>query len=219
MTRLHAIAEHALLIEFDRNATDAAHDLVLALDAALAAAPPQGMVQVIPAHASLLIEFDPAVTDHARIGAQVNHLLATPLAARATPRQHRIGICYDGDCAPDLDEVARDCGLDRDQAIATHLSAEYRVRIYGFAPGYAYLSGVPKSLRLPRKPMAVRDVPAGSVLIAGGQCIVTTLTMPTGWWIIGRSPARILTGDPARPFLFDIGDIVRFHRIPEGDTT
>ena len=85
--------------------------------------------------------------------------------------------------------------------------------MYGFSPGYAYLSGIPEDIQIPRKPAAVRDVPAGSVIIAGPQCLVTTLTMPTGWSIIGRSPTPILTGDPARPFLFDVGDRVVFQRI------
>jgi inhibitor of KinA len=86
--------------------------------------------------------------------------------------------------------------------------------MYGFAPGYAYLAGVPEEIRLPRKQAAVRDISAGSVIIAGPQCLVTTLTMPTGWWIIGRSPTRILRGeDVNRPFLFDVGDRVRFRRI------
>ena len=52
-----------------------------------------------------------------------------------------------------------------------------------------------------------------SVIVAGPQCLVTTVRMPTGWWIIGRSPDRILTGDAARPFLFDVGDRVVFRRI------
>ena len=96
--------------------------------------------------------------------------------------------------------------------IAAHLAGEYRVFMYGFAPGYAYLAGVPEALRMPRKATAVRGIAAGSVVIAGPQCLVTTLTMPTGWWIIGRSPTSILTGDPAAPFLFDVGDRVRFRR-------
>jgi inhibitor of KinA len=37
--------------------------------------------------------------------------------------------------------------------------------------------------------------------------------MPTGWWVIGRSPTRILDEGAARPFLFDVGDRVRFRRI------
>jgi inhibitor of KinA len=85
--------------------------------------------------------------------------------------------------------------------------------MYGFAPGYAYLASVPDAIQLPRKAAAVRDVPAGSLLIAGPQCLVTTLTMPSGWWNIGRSPTQILTKDESRPFLFNIGDHVRFRRI------
>jgi inhibitor of KinA len=37
--------------------------------------------------------------------------------------------------------------------------------------------------------------------------------MPTGWWIIGRSPTRILRAEAEHPFLFDVGDGVRFRRI------
>ena len=89
--------------------------------------------------------------------------------------------------------------------------------MYGFAPGYAYLAGVPGAIHMPRKLAALRGVAAGSVLIAGPQCLVSTITMPTGWWVIGRSPTRILTGDPARPFLFDVGDFVRFRRITRAE--
>ena len=41
--------------------------------------------------------------------------------------------------------------------------------------------------------------------------------MPTGWWVIGRSATRILTGDSARPFLFDVGDEVRFRRVTRAE--
>ena len=75
------------------------------------------------------------------------------------------------------------------------------------------MSGVSENMQVPRKTAPVRDVPAGSVIIAGPQCLITTLTMPTGWSIIGRSPSPIFTGDPAHPFLFDVGDRVAFERI------
>lgn len=48
---------------------------------------------------------------------------------------------------PDLAAVARAAGLSIDAAIGMHLQAEYVVRMYGFAPGYAYLSGVPAAIR------------------------------------------------------------------------
>jgi inhibitor of KinA len=85
--------------------------------------------------------------------------------------------------------------------------------MYGFAPGYAYLGGLAPEIRLPRRTTPVRDVPAGSVIIAGQQCIVTTFVMATGWWIIGRSPAKLFRPDEEEPVLFGVGDEVRFVRV------
>jgi inhibitor of KinA len=53
-------------------------------------------------------------------------------------------------------------------------------------------------------------------MIAGPQCLITTLPMPTGWWVIGRTPLRVLDADAEQPFLFDPGDRVRFTRIGAG---
>jgi inhibitor of KinA len=124
-----------------------------------------------------------------------------------------VQVCYEGAFAPDLETVATATGLSNETVINAHLAGDFQVLMYGFSPGYAYLSGVPKKIQVPRKPAPVRDVPAGSVIIAGPQCLVTTLMMPTGWSIIGRSPTRVLTGNPGRPFLFDVGDQVTFERI------
>lgn len=207
------VAEHSLLVEFGDRIDLRINARVLALDKALAAAPFAGFVEAIPAYASLLIRFDPLVSDHATAEALARRLLDMPVAPTAPRGQREVSVCYDPACAPDLDEVARMTGLSPEQVIAAHLAGHYDVFMYGFAPGYAYLAGVPEAIRLPRKPAAVRGVSAGSVLIAGPQCLVSTITMPTGWWVIGRSPTRILTGDPDRPFLFDVGDRVRFRRI------
>jgi inhibitor of KinA len=123
-----------------------------------------------------------------------------------------VDVCYET-LSPDLAAVAEASGLSIDAVIRCHLQGDYRVRMYGFAPGYAYMSGVPAQIQVPRKASAVRDVPDGAVLIAGPQCLVTTLTMPTGWSIIGRSPTQILARDRAAPFLLNVGDTVRFKRI------
>ena len=76
---------------------------------------------------------------------------------------------------------------------------------------------MPKELQMPGKPAARRGVSAGSVIIAGALCLVTTLTMPTGWWIIDRPATQILRDDPIRLFLFDVGDHVRFCRLSRVD--
>ncbi|WP_201740618.1 5-oxoprolinase subunit B family protein [Paracoccus aeridis] len=211
--RLAPVAEHALLVEFGDTIHDATSERIAALDRALAAAPPAGLREVVPGMVNLLVDFDPLVTDHAAIEAAVRDCLGRPAPASAAGTRREVEVCYDPDLGTDLSAVAGQTGLSVDEVIAAHLGGDYRVRMYGFTPGYAYMSGTPAAIRLPRKPAAVRGVPAGSVIIAGPQCIVTTLLMPTGWWVLGRSPTRILTGDEDRPFLFDVGDPVGMRRI------
>lgn len=207
------VADHALLVSLGGTIADDTSAAVIALDRALAESPPAGLRECVPAFVNLLVEFDPLLTDHRQIREAVELLLQRPAATRAPGRLHEVEVCYDGDFSPDLAAVAQATGLSVDAVIGCHLQGEYEVRMYGFAPGYAYLSGVPHAIQVPRKPAAVRGIPAGSVIIAGPQCMVTTLTMPTGWAIIGRSPTRILTGDEAAPFLFEVGDRVRLRRI------
>ena len=211
--RFTPVADRAVLVEFGDRIAPNIHARVVGLDHLLAAEPPAGLVEVIPAYASLLAVFDPVLTDHPRLMAELQSRLDAPQPDRTATGHHDIAICYDADLGQDLAQVATLSGISAEAVIAAHLAGEYRVYLYGFAPGYAYLAGTPAAIQLPRKPVALRDVPAGRVIIAGPQCIVTTLKMPTGWWIIGASPDLILTGDAARPFRFDVGDTVRFHRI------
>lgn len=211
------VAEHSLLVEFGERIDHAIHARVVQLDRALVAAPFDGFLEAVPAYAAILIRFDVLVSDHAAAEWAVREALEQVLVVTAQQGSHEVLVCYDGDLSPDLDAVAETTGLPRENVIAAHLTGQYDVFMYGFAPGYAYLAGVPETIRMPRKPAAVRGVPAGSVLIAGPQCLVSTITMPTGWWIIGRSPTRILTGKDERPFLFDVGDRVRLRRISRAE--
>ena len=211
--RYVAIADHALLVSFGDSMAESTSAEVLALDRALAKTAPEGLLECIPALVSLLIEFDPLVTDHVQMQKAVEALDRTPSLDPDKGGVREVEVCYEGDFAPDIATVAETAGVSVDQVIDFHLQGNYQVRMYGFAPGYAYLSGVPTAIQVPRKAAAVRDIAAGSVLIAGPQCLVTTLKMPTGWSIIGRSPTAILTRDESAPFLLDVGDRVRFKRI------
>ncbi|MBD1206334.1 MAG: allophanate hydrolase subunit 1 [Rhodobacteraceae bacterium] len=207
------VADRAVLVELGDTVGPAVQAQVWALDRALQDRPVPGQVELVPAMVNLLVIFDPVRTDHAAVTAAVATHLAAVTDRPIGGAEREVLVCYDPPFAPDLAAVADQAGIAPEAVIAAHLAGAYRVAMYGFAPGYAYLSGVPEPIRLPRKSAPVRAVPAGSVIIAGGQCLVTTLTMPTGWWVIGRSPTRILTGQEARPFLFDVGDPVRFRRV------
>jgi inhibitor of KinA len=207
------VGDHGLLVEFGETITQETHTLVLRLDAALSAKTFEGFRESVPAYVNVLIDFDPTVADHKTVQDAVEALLGGKDTVEVKGETREVLVCYDDEFAPDLRVVTERTGLGAEGLIAAHLQGDYSVYMYGFAPGYAYLAGVPEPIQLPRKSAAVRDVAAGSVLIAGPQCLVTTLTMPSGWWNIGRSPTKIMATGEDHPFLFNVGDRVRFHRI------
>ena len=211
-----AAGSAGVLADFGGEISEAVFARVVALDHALTADRPAWLVETVPAYTSLLIVFDPLTSDHAEV---TKHLRAldTRTADHVPTTTHVIPVCYEGDAAPDIAQVAATLGTSEEAVIAAHLAGDYRVFMYGFAPGYAYLGGVPGELQLPRKAAAVRGHPIGSVMVAGPQCLITTLEMPTGWWVIGRTPVRVLDVASERPFLFEPGDKVRFTRIGLAD--
>ncbi len=204
------VGDTGLLFEFGTAIDPAVFDRILAIDAALAADPPTGMIETVPAYVSLLVVYDPLVTDAAALEPDVRARIDRAATMAPEIREHVIPMCWDADLAPDLADAAAQLGLAPEALIAAHLGAEYRVYMYGFAPGYAYMDGVPAALHLPRKAVPVRSRPIGSIMIAGGQCLITTLPMPTGWWVIGATAVPVLRIDDASPFLFQPGDRVRF---------
>jgi inhibitor of KinA len=211
--RWRFVGDAGLLVEFGDRIDEAVHDRVLQLDRAIQDSPFPGLTSCIPSFAALLVGYDPCTAEPAEVEAHVRALLETPSTMPREVRTHEVPACFDPPFAPDLPVVAAQIGLHAEEVVAAHLSATYRVYMYGFAPGFAYLGGVPESIQIPRRPEPVRGVPTGSLIIAGPQCIITTLEMPSGWWNIGRSPADILRPQDDHAFLFAVGDHVRFVRI------
>jgi KipI family sensor histidine kinase inhibitor len=86
----------------------------------------------------------------------------------------------------------------------------YHVLFLGFAPGFAYLGGLPRDLVTARKATPRPRVPAGSVGIAGEQTGVYPLAMPGGWRLIGRTDTVLWDITRASPATLHPGDRVRF---------
>ncbi|MGH8093066.1 MAG: carboxyltransferase domain-containing protein, partial [Chthoniobacterales bacterium] len=54
-----------------------------------------------------------------------------------------------------------------------------------------------------------------AILMAGGLSLISTFSMPTGWWVIGRTPVRMFSASRTATFLMEVGDLVRFSPIDE----
>jgi inhibitor of KinA len=87
------------------------------------------------------------------------------------------------------------------------------VHTFTLAKNRRYSSRLAPELTLPRRAVPRAPAPAGSLLIAGGQALIASCVMPTGWYGIGRTPVK--TFDPSRTpaFLANIGDEICFERI------
>ena len=201
--------ETALVVEFGAVIDPALNDKVLAFDQALAAAAIPGIVETVPTYRSLMIHFDPRQLATDALIARLRKLRIGPETARV-PKHWRIPACYEPPYAEDLAEVAAALGLTPAQVATFHAGAEYRVYMFGFAPGYVFLGGLPAELALPRRPKPRPPVPQGALLIAGGQALIANRPMPTGWYNLGATPAQLF--DPTRnpPVVLDIGDRIHF---------
>ncbi|HET9547154.1 MAG TPA: allophanate hydrolase subunit 1, partial [Desertimonas sp.] len=121
-----------------------------------------------------------------------------------------LDVVYDGE---DLADVAAATGLSVESVVALHSGAVYRCDFCGFAPGFAYLSGLDPRLQLPRRATPRMSVPAGAVAIAGAYTAAYPSASPGGWHLIGRTDALLwnLADDP--PALIPPGTTVRFRAL------
>ena len=122
-------------------------------------------------------------------------------------------MCYGGDFGEDLEWLARTRDLTTDEVVRLHAGALYRVYMIGFMPGFAYLGGLPEELHTPRRENPRTHVPAGSVALGGIQSAIFSIAAPSGWHMLGRTPARGFDLRREPPFLIDAGDLVRFKPI------
>ncbi|WP_334175614.1 5-oxoprolinase subunit PxpB [Pseudoxanthobacter sp.] len=204
-----------LVIELGQSIDPAISAQVMALDAALAARRLEGVREQVPSYRSLLVMFDPLVTSRQAIAAAVQALWPPPPLPTADITLWRVPVLYGGAAGADLAFVAATHGLSEEAVVRLHAGAAYRVYMIGFAPGFAYLGGLPAALATSRRSHPRPATPPGSVSIGGEQTAVSPpLPIPSGWHLIGRTPVR--SYDPAResrPVLFAPGDHIRFEPV------
>jgi KipI family sensor histidine kinase inhibitor len=235
-----AAGDAALLLETGPQALHTAHDGngAALLAAALRAAALPGVIDVIPGAVTVLVTFDPGSWTAADLASQVTAIAAHDPALGEAADWHAadggaaeletadrdagdrgadssgaalIDVVYDG---PDLADVASLTGLTVGEVVARHEAAAYRVGWLGFAPGFAYLTGLdPLLAAVPRLASPRPSVPAGSVAIAGGLAAVYPAASPGGWRLLGRTATGLW--DPGRdpPALLSPGSEVRFRAV------
>lgn len=204
--RFLPVGANALLVELDDPGG------VLALHAEIgrrrAAGWQPSLADVVPAARTVLLD---GVSDQAAVAREIRgwHVPPMPPEGPDGPEGPAVEVpCrYDGE---DLAAVARSWRVSEPEVARIHAAGRYRVAFCGFAPGFAYLTGLPERYAVARRPTPRTAVPAGSVALAGAYTGIYPRSSPGGWQIIGHTGLAVW--DPAAdpPALLAPGARVRF---------
>ncbi|WP_028566482.1 5-oxoprolinase subunit B family protein [Salinispora tropica] len=208
--RIRPVGAHALLLD----CSDA--DQVEAWRAELWRRREEGdldAVEIIPAAGTVLLD---GLADPAHTTALLSAWNPPPSAAATSAAATSTGsggtgavevpVRYDG---TDLPTVAGYWDVAVPTVVRRLIATEFRVAFCGFAPGFAYLTGLPAGLAVPRLSTPRPRVPAGSVALAGPYAGIYPTASPGGWLLVGHTdlplfdvhadpPARLTPGTRVR---------------------
>ena len=175
---------------------------------------PKGVIEAIPTYRSLLLVYDPSITNLAKLQKELQKLEERLEEIQIPPPDTvEIPVCYGGEFGPDIEFVAETHDLSVKEVIQLHSEPEYLIYMVGFTPGFPFLGGLSEKLHTPRLETPRTFVPKGSVGIANNQTGIYPVSSPGGWQLIGRSPIKLFAPERPNPFLYQAGDHIKFKPI------
>ena len=221
---IEVAGENSLIVYFSEHPSAEVSEAIARTVTNLQLALSEQLIDLIPSYASLLVIYNPILTDHYAIRKAISacanqsgeNKSRANQSTKTTSQGHRcveLPVFYSRESGPDLELLADNAGLSTEQVIALHQQTEYRVYAIGFAPGFAYLGEVDPKIAAPRLATPRQKVPKGAVAIADRQTAVYPAPSPGGWNLIGLCPTPMFdpNSNPSMPVR--VGDTVRFTAI------
>lgn len=175
-------------------------------------------VEIVPAARTVLLDGVPDTQATASLIASLAPLIKASVTLEQRDRHFdqqagglvEVPVVYDG---ADLDGVAAIWAVSRAEAIDRLTARELRVAFCGFAPGFAYLTGLPAAWTVPRLATPRPAVPAGSVALAGPYAGIYPTASPGGWRLVGRTDVNLFDVHRDPPALLTPGTRVRLREV------
>lgn len=209
--RIAAVGDASLVLEFPPSIDETMAVRCAAIAERVRARRVAAVIDVVPTFHTVAVSFDPLLMARAALERVVRECGESVGGADvADGRIVEVPVRYGGDKGPDLPSVAAFAGCSEAEVVRFHSGKLYRVYMFGFLPGFAYLGTVDERIAAPRLPTPRPRVAAGSVAIAGAQTGVYPFESPGGWQIVGNTALQMYAPDREEPFLFRPADRVRF---------
>ncbi|PYT01142.1 MAG: allophanate hydrolase [Acidobacteria bacterium] len=220
LPRIFSLGDDCATVNFGNEISLELNSKAIGLATALNGTTFPGLVEAVPAYASVSVFFDPVVVRRAGIEHEsafetVSNLIVSTFN-NLEREQIQIGrvvdisVDFGNESALDLGRVAEFAGTSAADVIEIFTSKTYRVYMLGFLPGFAYMGQVDVRIAVPRRDTPRTSVPRGSVGIAGSQTGIYPFRSPGGWQIIGRTNEEMFSLNRDPNSLLQPGDVVRF---------
>jgi KipI family sensor histidine kinase inhibitor len=205
------VGDSAVLIQLGDEIDVTINQRVHALAALVNISHFEGVIDTVPAYATLLVHYDPLLLSFV----QIQHYLQEKMkqinnAVFGKRKQVEVPVRYGGEYGVDLESVAHRCRLQMEDVIRIHSQKIYTVFMMGFTPGFPYMGKLDDTIITPRLETPRTRVPAGTVAIAGSQTGIYPIDSPGGWQLIGWTSLHLFDPESESPFLFSPGDEVKF---------
>ena len=214
--KIVAAGDSSILIEFGREINEEINRKITTTVQLIHAQQIEGVVDMIPAFCTLLINYDPRIVSFEKMRKRIQELVKMEVkAGTGRKKVFEIPVCYGGEYGPDIDNIASHAGLTKEEVIQIHSSRDYLIYMLGFLPGFCYLGGLDERIHTPRLANPRMKINAGSVGIGGSQTGIYPLDSPGGWQLMGMTPVKTYDPDRETPILVEAGDYIRFIPIDE----
>lgn len=177
--------------------------------------PVEGIVEMVPTYASLMIHYRPEKIQYSRLKEEIEGRLGSIKQVEEGSRiVKEIPICYGGELGPDLEDCAAVENVSSKEFIRMHSEHEYYTYMLGFAPGHAYMARFEEPFHFKRRETPRVRIPGQSIVVQLNLSNLIPFDQPCGWNIIGATPLTICDYTKKDPFLVHAGEWVRY--VPVG---
>lgn len=184
---------------------------VLMLHEELKKKPVEGIREMVPTYASLMIHYRPEVIGLDQLMDEIYQRVDSMQGIAESKKIIReVPILYGGETGPDLELCAQLENTTVEEIIRKHSSHDYYVYMLGFAPGHPYSARFEEPFSFKRRDTARVKIPAGSVVVQLNLSDLIPFEQPCGWNIIGSTPLAICDYKKEDPFLVHAGEWIRY---------
>lgn len=219
--KIFPLSENSVTIDFGNKISVELNEKVIHLAEVIEKNSFTGFIETVPAYSSLTVFFD-LMTVRKNYSAFANAFSAVKNQIENAVGKYeksgknkspliKIPVNYSTEFAPDLEFVANNASLTKEEVIEIHTSKIYRVFMIGFLPAFAYLGEIDERIATPRKQTPRTKIVKGSVGIAGKQTGIYPLESPGGWQIIGKTDLDMFKPESKEISLLKTGDFVQFY--------